>query len=669
MKKRIISLMLGAICLCTSLVGCNQDPIVAEERVKYEYTQGKHDLTAPETNDFMVENGRSEYQIVVPANLDTNLTLAESELKYFFEEATGVKLNTISEADVVLSHTAEGKYISLGKTEMLASAHVDEKAEQLGSQGTRIITKDKTVYVLGNSTMGTLNAVYTLLEIMFDYDQYAYDCFELRKMNTVKLRQFNVVDVPDIEMRSNSSTLVDNSPNNLQYRLRTRGNSEYLMPIGDTRHATRHVYHNTSNVIPREAEESRETWFSNNSGAGPENTQLCYTTRGNAEDYEALVEQAAKIISESLRDYPREQYPLKNIITFTHEDNSSVMCTCQSCTEAQEKYGAGSGAVLLLANRIREKLQQWMELPGNEAYRRDDLKLVFFAYAAYVDAPAKYDEAQGKYVFSHPDLYMRDDVAVYYAISSGFNYQRNIYDDVNKEGIENALKWFDIAKAVYLWTYDANFGNYLFRLPGTNFYDTDAYQFFAAGGVNYMFKQASMPTANVTAFQMLDIYLDAKMQWDTTRDINVLTRKWFKGMFKDAADVMYQLYIQENNWALIIANQMNKSGIINYSISKEYWKYEMLKGWLEKIDEARALVAKYENSDPALYKVLKEHIDIEWVCPAYYMLEHNGGSLTDKKYNEMVQYFQMEIATLRDFRFSERSTQTISTWTAGLSLR
>lgn len=671
MKKRIISLLLSALCVCACFGGCNE-PLEAA-RDKYKFTQGVHDLTAPETNEFMVENGKTEYRILLPETTDQNLIVAESELKYFFEEATGVKLETDSESAEGLTHTADAKYISLGETQMLSSADVDLKEEVLGSQGVRIVTKDKAIYLFGNSSSGTLNAVYTFLNILFEYEQYAYDCYTLQETSNLKLRSFNVVDVPDIEMRACPSTLTSNNPNNLQYRLRTRTWDDYFLSIGDTENgASRHVVHNTSNVIPREAPTSRESWFSNKSGTGGDNTQLCYTTRGNQEDYEALVERAAYVISRSLIDYPRDKYPLKNIVAFTHEDNSSVMCACESCSAAQKKYGAGSGAVLVMANNIRAKLQEWMEQPGNEAYRRDDLKLVFFAYAAYVDAPARYDEAQGKYVITHPDLQMREDVGVFYAISNGLSYQQNLYDDYSKEGVENSRKWFDISTSVYLWTYDANFGNFLFRTAGTNFYDTDAYQFFAQGNAKFLFKQSAMPTANVTSFQMLDIYLDAKMQWDTTQDISELTQSWFKAMFKEAADVMYQLYIQENNLALIIAHETRKiaaTGIINYSISKDYWKFEMLRGWLDKIEQARALVLKYETSDPETYTMLKEHIDTEWVCPAYYMLEYNGGSLSDKEYNEMVMYFKTDIAALKDFQFSEKSMTTIGAWAAGLSLR
>ena len=95
----------------------------------------------------------------------------------------------------------------------------------------------------------------------------------------------------------------------------------------------------------------------------------------------------------------------------------------------------------------------------------------------------------------------------------------------------------------------------------------------------------------------------------------------------------------------------------------------MLKSWLEKTDKAMSLIAKYQTKNPDLYKVLKEHIDIEWVCPAYYMMAYNADSLSSETYNEMVRRFQTDISSLKDFRFSERSTATIGAWAAKLSLR
>ncbi len=677
MKKRIIALLLSALCVCSFAVGCKDgsesNEGTGQAKEKYRYTDGAHDFTAPETDEYMVQDGKSDYKILLPTEADSNLIVAESELKLFFAEATGVRLETVTETGEGIEHSADAKYISLGGTKMLESANIEIDKQLLGTQGLRIVTKDKTVYISGANTVGTLNGVYDFLNILFDYEQYAYDCYTINETNTVKLRNFNVTDVPDIEMRCSSWKLLENNSENLQYRLRMRGNGEYILPVGDTENgAAEATIHNSSNVLPKEAPTSRESWFSDQSGTGADNTQVCYTAHGIQEDYDAMVERIAYVIERSLIKYTPGKYPLRNVVTFTHEDNANTMCRCDWCVEAQAKYGTQSGAAIVLCNKVRAKLEEWMNLPENAEYKRENLTLVFFAYAAFLEAPAHYDEAQGKYVINHPDLQMRDDVGVYYAVSSGLNFQLNIYDEASKEGLENSLKWFDIASSVCLWTYDANFGNYLFRTAGTNFYDTDAYQFFAASGTHLMYNQCDWSGANATSFQMLDIWLDTKMQWDTTQDINELTQRWFKAMFKDAADVMYDLYIQENTWALIVANETGKisqTGIINYSIDREYWQYEMLKSWLDKIDEARALIAKYETRDPELYKTLKEHIDIEWVCPAYYMISFNDDSLTDTKYNEMVTYFKTDISELKNFQFAERSFMTISDWASDLSLR
>ncbi len=680
MKKRIISFILALLCLSTFAFGCKKKdkgestPTTSQvERQKYRFTDGVHDFTAPETGEYLVENGVSEYKILIPHEEDSNLIIAEKEFKYFFEEATGVKLTTVVEPEEGISHTASGKYISIGDTKMLQSANIDLKKDVLGSQGVRIVTKDKTVYLASTSSVGALNAVYTFLQVTFNYDQYAYDCFDIDRKNTVKLRNYNVVDVPDIEMRGCPSSLSENNPNNLQYRLRTAVWNEYIIPIGDTENGGgTHVVHNSSNVIPPDAPTTNKNWLSNQSGQGPDNTQLCYTARGNKEDYDALVDRIAYVLELALKRYTPEKYPLRNLIALTHEDNSNTMCRCDACVAAEQKYGTQSAVAIILCNNVRAKLEEWMNKPENAEYKRDDLKLIFFAYAAFVNAPAHYDEDQGKYVINHPDLKMRDDVGVFYAISNGLSYQQNIYCEDSEAGVENSLKWFDIASSVYLWTYDANFGNYFFRTAGTNFYDTDAYQFFAQGNAKLMFKQSVTNGNNITSFQMLDVYLDSKMQWDTTQDINVLTKKWFKAMFKDAADVMYDLFVLENNYAMVIAydtNRITQTGIINYAISRDYWKYEMLNGWLKQIESARALIERYKTSNPNLYKMLKEHIDIEWVCPAYYALTYASEELSDDVYNEMVMYFKTDIAALKDFQFSEKSMSTISTWLPDLELR
>ena len=63
MKKRIIALLLSMISVCSFAVGCKDKPEDSGEvkaTQKYKYTEGVHDFTAPETNEYMVQDGKSD---------------------------------------------------------------------------------------------------------------------------------------------------------------------------------------------------------------------------------------------------------------------------------------------------------------------------------------------------------------------------------------------------------------------------------------------------------------------------------------------------------------------------------------------------------------------------------------------------------------------------------
>ena len=68
--KKIIALLLGLVSVCSFAVGCNDNPKnggTVKATQKYRYTEGVHDFTAPETNEYMVQDGKSDYKILLPA--------------------------------------------------------------------------------------------------------------------------------------------------------------------------------------------------------------------------------------------------------------------------------------------------------------------------------------------------------------------------------------------------------------------------------------------------------------------------------------------------------------------------------------------------------------------------------------------------------------------------
>ncbi|MBO5714365.1 MAG: hypothetical protein J6R83_02955, partial [Clostridia bacterium] len=236
MKKRIISLIFALILCCSFLVGCGDDG----PNGKLTY-QGTHVFTAPELEDYIVQDGKTDYRILAPAKFDTHTKMAYVELQTFFKQATGINLVVDFETGEGVSHNPNLKYISIGQTKLLESANLngDDNAENdydlktLTKDGARIITKDKTIYIFGGKSQGDVNAVYDFLSIMFDYEYYYHNCWEINEgVLNAKLRDFNVTDIPDFLHRNLGWSAVSNSYNNMAYRMR-RSLTDSMVGIGD----------------------------------------------------------------------------------------------------------------------------------------------------------------------------------------------------------------------------------------------------------------------------------------------------------------------------------------------------------------------------------------------------------------------------------------------------
>ena len=107
------------------LAGCKEKTITPTDEpetiVNDEINYSAHDL---------VLNGNTDYVIMLPDQTTEEEKIAASELSVFFFEATGIKINTITEKDYT-----EGKYISIGKTKKLQSNGIVVNTRTLTSSG------------------------------------------------------------------------------------------------------------------------------------------------------------------------------------------------------------------------------------------------------------------------------------------------------------------------------------------------------------------------------------------------------------------------------------------------------------------------------------------------------------------------------------------------------
>ena len=281
---------------------------------------------------YLVNNGETEYKIVIPAEAGGVLQVASSDLNRFISEASGVSIPVVKDSEV----TGEGKFISVGQTTLLQDTAITYSFDELGQDGYKIVTEDDDLYLIGGGDYGSMYAAYELLNILVDWDYFAQDCYTLKKgLSQIPLYDLDVTDVPDFPIRVASDGVVETS-NQALYRLRERTLTENFIFVKS------YWAHNSFQYV-KDSPDVNETWYNT------AQTQLCYTAHGDAEQYEKMQEACFITLRDALI-----QTPDREGVTFTMQDNHDY-CDCDACNAMTEEYGARSSTVILFLNDLNAR--------------------------------------------------------------------------------------------------------------------------------------------------------------------------------------------------------------------------------------------------------------------------------------------------------------------------
>lgn len=560
-------------------------------------TPGEENLVVD--GQYLVNNGETEYKIVIPAETGALLKVASADLNRFISEASGVSIPIITDKEA----TGEGKFISLGKTTLLQDTDISYSFDELGGDGYKIVTQDDDLYLIGGGDFGTMYAAYELLEILVEWDYFAQDCYTLKKgLTQIPLYDLDLTDIPDIPVRVASDGVVASS-NQALYRFRQRTLTENFVFVKS------YWAHNSFQYV-KDSPDVNDTWYNS------AKTQLCYTAHGDTEQYQKM--QEACFIS--LRDALIET-PDRDGVTFTIEDNSDY-CDCDACTAMTKQYGALSSTVILFLNDLNARVRAWFETEEGKPYARD-LRIVFFAYNAYEAAPATYNSTTDKY---EPNNGIKMDDGVYCMLAPiRMDYYKPVTDISNQEYYNNLKSWGDMAQGnLYLWFYSTNFFNYL---APYDCFDSFAENYRMAVQCNayYLFDQRQTDeSVTVTGWSTLKDYLCSKLSWDADQNPEELIDKFFEGYFGPAAPEMREIFDQ-----LRILTEYNKehkemsgSSTIYLSLTDEkFWPKDILQQWMEGYDRAEEKIEPLKESNPELYQAYLERIQKEKLSTLYLFVE------------------------------------------------
>ena len=675
---KLTSLFLGTLFALSSLVGCScsgsgKTLPADEERVQLEKYDGTHIYTAPDTSNYLVQSGSCQYKIVIPENASETIVRAKDEFVSLFETATDIRLSAIE--DTNLTHSATNRYISIGETTLFESSGLTVDKDELGTDGCRIQTKDKTVFICGGSDYGSLFSVYTFMQITFDYETYFRDCMEIEtNVKNKKLKAYDVTDIPDFEFRgwyqwekSITWDLEDYDDSMFVWRMRYRQTrhgeklwiwSEDSNALGVTPFSTLWISMGRYNNHLTNPDTYHPKWFST------EGKELCYTARGDEEEYQALLDKFVSSIMIAMSKQTPEQYPERNIIPVYQNDNSQY-CRCEKCKELYDKYGNMSGIYISFMSDLARAVKEELKKEEHAAYARDNLQFECYAYAYSDVAPARYDAEKGEWVSLVENL--DEDVYVYYAPS--YEYQTSYTDPVNDVYRKNLDAWEAVLGKGHwrYYLYDTNYANYGYMLDTFDYYTAETFSHFAAKSNLMIYFDSPYSKTTMTAWQNLKQYLKAKLIWDTSLDAGELIDNYFNAMYKDAASIMKSLFMSERAyWQEVLIDVYGLSGGVRPKLDGlEFWPIAMMEEWIGRTDAAKQAVARYQSIDPELYDEICQHIEAEAIGLIYTLLENQRSYLSDttrQKYIDRL-YYDMEWMNAGSVKVS---TGTLQAWLAGL---
>ena len=577
-----------------------------------EYLGFIHDEYVGTTSYKLVENGVTNYKILMDGDTYTEIWAVYTDLRNWFAKA-GVTISWANDT-YASNYNDSAKFISLGRTAALEQSGIEVDYDLLGLQGYQIITLGDDIYIIGENE-GLSNAVYDLLNRLVGLEVYTTTSYVIDTVTDLDLPDLAITEVPDIEYRiaiNGELAQYETNVNTTRRALRIHNMGDVIVSGGN-------AHNMTSTIVPYdEWGSTKRNWFYNSG------EQLCYTAHGNSTDYNAMVAEAVANIKELLL-----AEPTKNLFSLTQMDMKN-WCDCSACSALKTKYGTDAASQILFVNDVTDILNEWLasEQGGRE------VQFAIFAYYTTKDAPAT-QNSDGTWTAIDSSVVLNDNVSVWIAPIED-DFRININETNNDNNMRTMVEsWSACTNSYFIWSYDTYFNNYM--IP----YDTydamqDMIRFCAEYNTKFFYAQGAHDLKQSTAFGDLKSYLYSKLTWNCNLDVNTLIDNFFNDVYKEAADSMKSVFEAWRTKSATFGGNI-------YSSADSWW--DMIRTfdntWLKKqlglLETAINKIAAYKTSDPDLYTAIYDSIVAESISLRYLYKQRNSSEYSSSAWGTLAE--------------------------------
>lgn len=585
LKIKITSILLGLITL-GSFVACKDDGgnsnntnnNSSSSLPNIEETVTPNDGIDQQTKLGMIaKNGLSEYKIVYSKDASAAQVYAASELSSFIKQATGTVVPTY--ADSVVEYDENGKYISVGDTVQLKKAGIEVDAKEVNYDGFVMKTKGRNLYIDGANDRGVLYGVYDFLEKMLGIRFISTEITYVPETKELPLYKMDVMEAPAFEYRflySDVARVNDKIHSRLRFSAPERligemygGNTDWYSQLINIDKDYQGLYqmfpaYPTFNVIhnafywvnPADWYESHPEFFAadeNGNTIRDAAGTICQlnVTNGITDDGkldETMDVSVAKVALESLKKFILDD-PNAKVFFFGHND-WPVYDQSPRSQKMAELYGGQAGILMRFVNVLSDEIGEWMKENGIER----DITIATWAYLHTKKAPVV-EDGKGGYKAVHESVIPRKNVCIRVApIELDWYYSVNDPNQLD-EYSSLVVEWTYICNNFMAWTYETNYGNYLYYHPSMRQWSENT-KFWRSIGTKYLLMQDNYSGFGSWQSEMHS-YVASKLLWNPDVKVQPLIDEFLYHYFgeKGAEKVAQMMQIFDDHFALLQAEK------------------------------------------------------------------------------------------------------------------
>ncbi|MBR2448763.1 MAG: DUF4838 domain-containing protein [Clostridia bacterium] len=614
MKKVLIKIisLIACFIICLSLVACNNSAKDNGDGTYYGRVQ-----IIKEGSKILVENGESDYKILIPQEPVSAEEYAASEFNQLLSQVSGVKLEIVTDADL----SASTKYISIGDTVMAEEANAILGPNGINRNGFKIKSyKDGLLIVAGDRT-GLIYGVYRFFEKQCNYMYYTPDEIRLDKSSTIKMHEYDFEDWPDFPNREVFTYANKFYPDQtMHYYMNGSMFSKWSDMYGEgTWWSSLSDQSLVLELLPySEYRANYPDWyFGKAGGSNATNPQLCFSKAlddMNAYEKGEWFDEDGNWIEgyadgshglfwtlcyNLIKNYVSVQTD-KTLFQLGMSDNNDF-CNCARCKEGISAY-TRTGLVIRFVNQVADVVKEWQEANCPER----TIYLTVFAYLTVVQPPVKL--VNGAYQPIDESVKVRDNIVVRYApIEEGY-----LFPLLNKEKNANAYSqmngWKALANHFAVWDYTVNFGELIQHFPSWMTMYDNLKSYYDYGYVD-IYNQGNSYGLNLS-FYWFDMWMRTRILWDIHADYDTLAKEFLTAYYGVGADCV-QEYMDRLSLIYLDWAQDGYNGNFSATANLEKWPIATIQSVWKIFEKGFKTIENDSTLTPERKQVLMDRLDIE----------------------------------------------------------